>query len=296
MTIRVYPEMIQGSDEWHAARCGLLTASEMKLIIAMEGGGAVTRYRTTGSAPTRPTPKRLQALDCIGDRIGTISELSFLANVSDGVLRDLCKDGALEAVKTIAPVTYRSISDDKERAHVCELAGQRVTGYVEPHYISDDMLRGHDDEVDATLLYAKHYHPVEQIGFITNDRFGFTIGYSPDAKLVGQNAGIENKSRRQKFQVDTICNLEVPVDYAIQLQTGLLVSEWEWLDFNSYCGGLEMVTLRVFPDPVVQNAIEEAAGECERRIAERIDRYRERQASDARLIPTERRIEQEMYV
>ena len=33
MTITYHPELIQGSDEWHAARCGLLTASEMKLIV-----------------------------------------------------------------------------------------------------------------------------------------------------------------------------------------------------------------------------------------------------------------------
>ena len=27
------PDLFQGSAEWHAARCGLLTASEMRLII-----------------------------------------------------------------------------------------------------------------------------------------------------------------------------------------------------------------------------------------------------------------------
>ena len=31
--VRIHAEMIQGSDEWLAARCGLLTASEMKLIV-----------------------------------------------------------------------------------------------------------------------------------------------------------------------------------------------------------------------------------------------------------------------
>jgi hypothetical protein len=225
--IRIYPNVIQGSDEWLAMRCGLLTASEMKLVI---------------------TP------------------------------------------------TLKAAANDKERAHVAELAAQRITGYVEPQYVSDDMLRGRDDEIEATNLYGKTYHPVESIGFITNDRFGFTIGYSPDAKLLGKNAGIENKSRRQKFQVDTICNLEMPSDYVIQLQTGLLVSEWDWIDFNSYSGGLPMITLRIWPDPVIQEAIVNVAGECERRICERVARYHEVLASDALLIPTERRIEQEMFV
>lgn len=224
-----HPDLIQGSEEWYAARCGLITASEMKLLL---------------------TP----------------------------------------------PPNLKFASNDKERAQIVELAAQRITRYVEPQYISDDMLRGSEDEIEATSLYALTYNaPVEAIGFITNDRFGFTMGYSPDAKIVGKKAGIENKSRRQRFQVDTICTLEMPVEYVLQLQTGLLVSEWDWIDFNSYSAGLPMLTLRVFPDPVVQDAIVNAAGNAERRINELVARYREVLVSDALLIPTERKIEQEMF-
>src|SRR3990167_6843088 len=32
-SITIYAEMVQGSDEWAAVRCGLLTASEMHLIV-----------------------------------------------------------------------------------------------------------------------------------------------------------------------------------------------------------------------------------------------------------------------
>src|SRR3546814_6407235 len=71
-------DLIQGSEEWLQARCGLLTASEMKLIV---------------------TP------------------------------------------------TLKAANNDKTRTHLYELLAQRVTGYVEPHYISDDMLRGMDDEI-----------------------------------------------------------------------------------------------------------------------------------------------------
>jgi len=70
--ITYYPELIQGSEEWHALRCGLLTASEMKLII---------------------TP------------------------------------------------TLKVASNEKERAHLYELLAQRITKYVVPTYVSDDMLR-----------------------------------------------------------------------------------------------------------------------------------------------------------
>ena len=223
--ITYYEDLIQGSDEWLSARCGLLTASEMKLIV---------------------TP------------------------------------------------SLKIASNDKEKTHLYELLAQRITQYVEPHYVGDDMLRGQSDEVDARILYAEKYAPVTEMGFITNDRWGFTIGYSPDG-LVGDAGAIECKSRRQKYQIETLVNREMPVDYLMQIQTGLLVSEREWIDFISYCGGLPMATIRVYPDPAIQKAIIEAAGAFESRLSEKLSAYRLTLASSLRLIPTERRIEQEMF-
>ena len=108
MTITYHPDLIQGSDEWYAARCGLLTASEMKLII---------------------TP------------------------------------------------TLKMASNDKERSHLFELLAQRVTQYVEPSYISDDMLRGQNEEIEAKIAYNDHHAKITDTGFVTNDSFGFTIGF-----------------------------------------------------------------------------------------------------------------------
>lgn len=223
--IHYFPDLIQGTEAWLAARCGLLTASEMKLII---------------------TP------------------------------------------------TLKVASNDKERAHVWELAAQRITRYVDPSYIGDDMLRGMEDEIEARTLYHNTYAPVEQMGFITNDRWGFTIGGSPDG-LVGDDGLIECKSRRQKYQIETLAALAMPDDYWIQVQTLLLVTERQWCDFISYSGGLPMVTLRVLPDEKVQAAIVDAATAFEERVTLRVAQYRDTLASSARLIPTERRIEQEMF-
>lgn len=230
MAIHYYPDLVQGSDEWRLVRCGLLTASEMKLIL---------------------TP------------------------------------------------TLKMASNDKERAHVYELLAQRITGHVEASYISDDMLRGHEDEVEARILYATHYAPVQDMGFITNNGFGFTLGYSPDG-LVGDDGLIECKSRRQKYQIETLIECvphdQVPAEYMLQLQTGLLVSERQWIDFISYSGGLHMAVVRVFPDSRIQEAILETAAAFERRLSEKFTAYRAAVASHARLIPTERRIEQEITI
>jgi predicted phage-related endonuclease len=218
-----FPEMVQGSDEWLEARRGLLTASEMHLIL---------------------TP------------------------------------------------TLKVASNDKERQHLYELLAQRVTGYVEPTYIGSDMLRGQEDEIEARLLYAKHYSPVREVGLITNSKWGFTLGYSPDA-LVGENGAIECKSRRQRFQIETIVKREVPTEYMIQLQTGMLVAELEWIDFISYSGGMPMYVQRVLPDPAFHSAIIAAATAFEERLAERLANYQE---NSVLFTPTERRVEAEMFI
>lgn len=226
MTITYHRDLIQGSDEWLKQRLGVISASEMKLIV---------------------TP------------------------------------------------TLKIASNDKVRTHVFEIAAQRMLGHVEPHYVSDDMIRGHDDEVEARMLYAKHYAPTQSVGFVTNDRWGFVIGYSPD-DLVGEDGQIECKSRRQKYQVQTIARNEVPEEYILQLQTGLLVTEREWIDFVSYSGGQPLFVKRVFPDPKIQAAIVEAATYFEECVAECIHSYRSTIASMPIVIETERRVEQEMYV
>lgn len=229
MTIRYHDDVVQGSEEWAAMRCGLLTASEMHLII---------------------TP------------------------------------------------TLKAASNDKERAHLYELLAQRITKYVEPSYIGDSMLRGMDDEIEARALYAKTYVPVQEVGFITNDKWGFTLGYSPDA-LVGKAGQIECKSRKNRLQIRTLVEYvpekKIDPDFMIQVQTGLMVSEREWCDLVSYCGGLPMATVRVLPDEAIQWAILEAAIGFEERLGEKLAKYYEVMASDALLIPTERKVIQEMY-
>lgn len=224
--ITVHHDLIQGSEEWAAARCGMITASEMNRIL---------------------TP------------------------------------------------TLKIASNEKERTHLYELLAQRITSYVEPQYVGDDMLRGRDDELIARALYSERYASVTEAGFITNDAWGFKIGFSPDG-LVGDDGIIEVKSRRQKFQVETLIAGEMPADYALQVQTGFLVSERKWCDFISYSGGLPMVTVRVFPDPATMAAIVAAAGAFEARLEERLATYRAGlDAPTRRHIPTERRIEQEMF-
>lgn len=215
--MKLYPELVQGSDEWLAIRNGLLTASEMKLII---------------------TP------------------------------------------------TLKMAENDKSSAHLYELVAQRITKYVEPSYVSDDMLRGVGDEVEAKIIYNEKYAPVTDVGFVTEDKWGFTIGYSPDG-LVGDDGLIECKSRRQKYQIETILTETVPKEHIIQIQTGLLVSGRKWCDYVSYCGGMPLFVKRVYPDIIIQSAIQQAAAMFESKATKLIEMYEEKISG---LVPTERKI------
>lgn len=218
--IKYYENLIQGSDEWFAQRCGLLTASEMKYII---------------------TPKKLQYAQ-----------------------------------------------NDKEKAHLYELAAQRATSYVEPSYISDDMLRGQEDESYARETYHEQYAAVQEMGFITNDKWGFTLGYSPDG-LVGNDGQIEAKSRKQKFQFETIIKKIVPEDFIIQIQTGLMVTERKYSDFITYCGGMHMMVLRVEADKEMQDAIADAATIFHKKLEIALMEYKEiLEDKNIKLIPTKR--------
>jgi nitrite reductase/ring-hydroxylating ferredoxin subunit len=172
----------QGSPEWHALRCGVITASNMKLLM---------------------TP------------------------------------------------TLKPANNDKSRSHLYELAAQRISRYMEPQYISSDMLRGHEDEVRARIKYEEHTgSAVQEVGFVTNEICGHIIGCSPDG-VVASDGMIECKSRCQKYQV----------------QTGLLVTDCAWCDFISYSGGLPMIIIRVYPDARIQEAIRSTVAEAEAKIA-----------------------------
>lgn len=220
MPIKIYKDLIQGSDEWLAARCGLLTASEVKLIL---------------------TP------------------------------------------------TLKNAKNDKQRAHVFEIAAQRITGFTEPAYINDDMLRGHHDEVLARRKYEEErIEIVENVGFITSDDLGFLIGYSPDG-LIGEDGLVEIKSRRQKLQIETILNNAVPEEHWLQVQTGLMVTGRKWIDYISYCAGLPMCVIRVYPDDETIAAIKEAAIAFEDSVSEMVKKYNDMLSDKAySLYPTER--------
>ncbi|MCU1687823.1 MAG: hypothetical protein JWQ81_8562 [Amycolatopsis sp.] len=173
----------------------------------------------------------------------------------------------------VTPKTLKIAASDKSRSIVAQLVAERVTGYTDPTYIGDDMLRGIDDELRARDLYAEFYkRPVREIGFLLRKEDTWQLGYSPDG-LVGDDGLIEVKSRRSKLHLRTILDDEVPAEFMAQCQAGLLVSGRAWLDFISYSGGMPMWHKRLYPDPAWHEAIIAAAEQFETTAAEMVADY-----------------------
>lgn len=181
--------------------------------------------------------------------------------------------------------TMKLANNDTVRTLAYEFAAQRETGRTEENYQNYQMMRGHLEEELAFDVYSKNYYESRKCGFITNDKNGIMIGYSPDVVVVEFNGLGEIKSRVQKYQVRTILEDIVPAEFILQQQTGLYVSEREWCDFISYSNGMPLYVKRVYPDLEIHDKIATAIYEFDKRVKEVQNQYRE---LSSKLVPTER--------
>ena len=173
----------------------------------------------------------------------------------------------------ISPKTLKPADNETSRGLLANIVAERITCYVEPFYPNREMERGTFEEPYARDAYAEHMGvEVEQVGFMTDDRFGYTLGYSPDG-LVGGDGLIEIKCRRAKKHMTTILSGEVPAENMAQIQAGLLVSQRVWCDYVSFCGGMPLFIKRVPIDPKWQDALQQAAQRFEGNAADALDAF-----------------------
>lgn len=204
----------------------------------------------------------------------TLTEYPELEQGSDAWLeqrRGMCTASVVG--RLVTPKTIKPANNPDSRTLTMQLVAERVSGWTDPVWVTDDMQRGNDDEPRARDLYAAHYGvEVATTGFLVEDRFGWSLGYSPDG-LVGTDGLIEVKSRKAKKHVATIVEDAVPIENMAQIQAGLLVSGRDWCDYLSYCSGLPMWRKRVEPDEKWFAAIVDAAGAFEAAASRMVAEY-----------------------
>lgn len=228
-----------------------------------------------------------------------MSNIEYFYDVVQGTDEWLrLKHGVLSASllrQVITPKNLTLSSAQTTKLFFDDLLSQRVDDTLPDNFVSYAMQRGLDDEPYAVQQYAREYNAeYKYCGFIINHSLGFPLGLSPDT-LIGADGLLEIKSREPKYQVQTILNHIagrtdeiIPSEFMLQVQTSLFVSERDWCDFISFCNGFPMVTIRVEPDPIFQEAISDAAIAVERILRKNQQDY-EKALNDPRLTPTERR-------
>lgn len=239
MTLRILENLEQGTPEWADQRRGMVTASVVGNLLSVGKPGAI--------AYGCPACSALANDPCMSKKAGA------------GPIKTLHPERAAvaEANKASAPLVIEVANNETSRSLTKLLTAERITGWTDPTFTSDDMWRGIEDEPRAREMYAEHYAPVTEVGFMVRQEDGWTLGYSPDG-LVGEDGLIEVKSRRAKKQLATVLADDVPAENIPQLQAALLVSGRKWIDYVSFTGGMALYVKRVFPDERWFKAIEQA--------------------------------------
>ena len=254
MTLHILDGFDQGDPEWHDARRGIVTASVVGKLITV--GPPAAQSVACPACNARPDNPCVSAARKEPTPIKSLHEARTTAAAS-------------------RPPVYSVADNETSRALTLTLAAERITGWTEDLPMTSDMARGVDAEPFAREEYARHFAPVEQVGFMRLEVPGATLGYSPDG-LVGDDGLLEIKSPRAKTHVATVIADEVPAHYVPQLQAGLLVSGRKWIDFVSYVSGMHIRPIRVYPDSAWFDAITEAVGTFEANAAQIVADYEKR--------------------
>lgn len=243
----------QRSPEWYEARRGIVTASAVGKLITVRKLSAIDYACPACEAPAEAP--------CISSRGGV-------------PMKSMHKERtAHSAANKSATTIIEPASNEDSRNLTAALAAERISGYTDATWVSVDMMRGQIDEPRAVDAYAAHFKtPVETCGLMVREFDGFTLGYSPDG-LVGEDGLLEVKSRRQRTHVQTVVAGSVPIENMAQLQGGLMVSGRKWVDYLSFCGGLHLYPVRIYPDARWQKAIAEACRRFEANASELVALY-----------------------
>ncbi len=148
--------------------------------------------------------------------------------------------------KIITPKTMKPSAQADDL--ICELIGQLACpGSIMPtNYVSPAMLNGIALEPQARRWYEFSQNvKVEQCGICITDDGRF--GASPDA-LCGEDGALELKCPTAKTQVKYLLDGVLPAEYRAQVHGELIVTGRAWVDFVSYCPGLDPFMTRVTRD------------------------------------------------
>src|SRR5699024_1099097 len=99
---------------------------------------------------------------------------------TDEWLQARCGIVTASTMRNLVTASGKPADNDTSRGFVRTLATERIIGVPEYTHPTRPMQRGTMLEPYARDLYAEHYAPVTEVGFIRLDTERYSIGYSPD--------------------------------------------------------------------------------------------------------------------
>jgi len=157
------------------------------------------------------------------------------------------------------------------------IACEIITGRAEDNYVSPTMEKGIETEPEARKEYENSFDTeIRQVGFIIPDegnKYHDWIGVSPDG-LTYDNGMIEIKCPLMKTHFEYIEGGKLPSEYRYQVQGQLFVTGLEYCDFVSYCGGMKLFVIRVFPDVELFAEFEQRVDKAIEAILNKIETYK----------------------
>lgn len=159
-------------------------------------------------------------------------------------------------------------------AYAHTLLAEQITGVSEGLETNSWMRRGTELEPEARDYYSLVTGAtVEQVGFcLTDDE---TCGCSPDG-LVGSEGLLEIKCPAPSTHIEYLLTGQIVGKYYPQVQGQLWVTGRKWVDFVSYCPGIEALIIRVKRDAKFQARLTEEMSRFQMMLAAKREVLRQR--------------------
>jgi putative phage-type endonuclease len=169
--------------------------------------------------------------------------------------------------------------------YLAELIAEKLTGAPAPHFISDAMRFGTENEPNARAAYEfKTAMEVQSVGFVIHPVIRDS-GASPDG-LVGTEGLVEFKSPLTSTHIETLLTGKIDPDYITQCQWQMACTSRKWCDWVSFDPrmpeSLKLFVQRVDRDNErigeLEAAVRDFLDELAKKIAQLIA-YQQRQAA-----------------
>ena len=140
---------------------------------------------------------------------------------------------------------------------ISKVVYERITGeqYL-PGFTTKRMELGHELE-----LYAKEHYEMMTFNDVVNGGFyeyNDWVGCSPDGRIIGENGGVEFKSRDPHIYFDYIKSGKLPNVNKWQVHGQILCCEFDFIDYMPYCNpSLKTKIIRVERDSEILKELED---------------------------------------